>query len=215
MSLFDGFKKSRKEQDSINQKEHVSNNIITSNDIINYDDPEGYYFESAVELAIYGKFFSKGKKVTWLSGDNYWNIYKKAYQLFEQGEYVKAIDAYNDCLVLNPIGLSARFEICEAYLKIGNINAARRTLLEMKDFIIEDESIARFYRRMGFIEIERENYEVAAACYNYSKKYENHPSVSQELLYIRSRGGVRAISSNPISVLKKTDIPIITHDSIN
>ena len=142
-----------------------------SNDNLDNTEFEGYYFENPLELAIYGMLYAKDKNVRWLSGDNYLVEYQKGYQLFEQGRYNKAIEAYKKSLELNPIGLSARFEICEAYLAMGNFPAARNTLLEMKDFLIEEKCIARFYRRMGYIEIKEENYKVAAACYQYSRKF--------------------------------------------
>ena len=129
MSLFGGFKKKKAEQKAQGNENVVSNNPKAS-------DPDGFYFESPIELAIYGKLYAKDKTVYWLSGDKYWDEYKKGYQLIDQGLYGMAIPVFRRCLELNPIGLSARFEMCEAYLKMGKLPEARRTLLNMKDFLV-------------------------------------------------------------------------------
>ncbi len=163
MSLFDGFRKKKAGIPEVKQNEPEKESPALPKVNPENTESEGYYFENPIELAIYGKLYAKDKTVYWLSGDKYLVEYKKGYQLFEQGQYSRAIEAYKKCLELNPIGLSARFEICESYLKIGNLSSARNTLLEMKDFLIEEKNIARFYRRMGYIEIEKGNYMKNAA----------------------------------------------------
>lgn len=42
-----------------------------------------------------------------------------AYRLFEDRKFRKAIEAYQKALKVNPVGINARFEICECYLQIG------------------------------------------------------------------------------------------------
>ena len=170
---------------------------------------EGYYFENPMELAIYGKLFSKDKTVLWLSGSNYLDEYRKGYQLFEQRQYAKAIAVYENCLKLNPIGLSARFEMCEAYISLHRFQDAQKVLIDMQAFLIGEKDIARFYRRMGFIETEKGNYKLSAACYQYSERFEKHPSIAQELMYIKSQGGRFVISNNPDRIISESNIPLL------
>ena len=177
-------------------------------------EPEGYYFENALEFAVYAKCFARDKKVYWLRGEDYITQYKKGYQLFEQGQYSNAIEIYKKSLLLNPIGIRARFEICEAYLKMNNLVEARNTLLEMKDFLVEDKSIARFYRRMGYIETETKNYTLAITCYSYSLHFEIHPSVTQELIYITSQGGELVVPTEQEKTLSSAGIPILKSQHI-
>lgn len=214
MSLFDGFRKKKTEHPKVMQNDFNKERTDVSNDNLDNDESEGYYFENPLELAIYGMLYAKDKNVQWLSGDNYLVEYQKGYQFFEQGRYNKAIETYKKSLELNPIGLRARFEICEAYLALGNLSAARDTLLEMKDYLIEESSIARFYRRMGYIEIEKGNYKVATACYQYSRKFEANPLVAQELMYIMSKAGKGVASKNPEMVLSKAKLPLLTTKSL-
>lgn len=209
MSLFDGFRKKKDAAVVPTVKEEKNNNIDTTANV-SKDEEERYYFENPIEFAIYCKLYANGRNIIWVSADDYFKEYQKAYQLFEQRQFSKAIEIFRECLKLNPIGLSARFEICEAYLQMQNLNAAKSTLMEMKDYLVEDQSIAKFYRRMGFIEVERGNYKVAASCYQYSLKFENHPSVIQELMYIKSKGGFGVASGDSEKVLSKTGIPVLT-----
>lgn len=174
----------------------------------------GYYFEDMNEFLIFVKNYankdSSTGNVSWLSGPNYAEECRKGYQLFEQGNFTKCIEAYKNALKLNPIGLTARFEIAEANMQLRNYAQARNTLFEMRNFLLDNPNIARFYRRLGYIEIEKKNYQAAAACYQYSRQFENHPSIPQELEYIKHFGGAGALAGNPETVLKSNGIPIIT-----
>ena len=85
----------------------------------------------------------------------------------------------------------------------------------MTDFLIENHRIACFYRRMGYIEVEQGNLQAATACYQYSLKFEKHPSVAQELMYIHSRGGAITLATvNSEKVLENFKIPILAVSNI-
>lgn len=217
MGLFDIFKKKNQVDTLAIQKSAkaftqavdellVNTATITANEA----SSEGFYFESLTEFVVYVKLFSQNKKIIWLSGDNYTKEYQRGYQLFEQQQYKAALNAFQSSLRLNPIGISARFEICEAYIRLRNMASAKKTLLDMKDYLVEEQSIAKFYRRLGFIETENGNFKESAACYLYSKKFENHPSIVQELMYITSQGGKNVLSQDAVAVMKKSGIPILT-----
>ncbi len=177
----------------------------------------GFYFENVLELAIYGKLFGAGREVVWLSGDAYISQYKKGYQFAEEGKYREAIAALNASLKVNPIGISARFEICECYLRLNELEKARKLLIDMSAYLLDVKSIAKFYRRMGYIEIENGNHLAAMACYVYSRNFENHPSIEQELQYISAKVGISMSGNmdNPSKVLEKYGIPILVERKID
>lgn len=170
---------------------------------------EQLYFENAIEFAMYVNLYSKKNKVTWVSSDKYIELYKKGYQLFECRQFAKAIDVYKDCLKLNPIGISARFELVECYLMSKQFSLARKSLYDMKDFLHDDCLKAKFYRRVGYVAIEEGSYKEAYACYQYSLKYENHPSVFQEMKYIESKAGMSVKRIDADETLAKYNVPII------
>ena len=189
---------------------HISDEPVERSSEISF----GFYFEDVAEMRSYIKHFGN-TSVQWIRGDDYLNQYLKGYQLIEEGRYQEAIQQFRACLSLNPIGLSARFEICEAYLHMQNLEAARRTLLEMSEYLSTPLKIARFYRRLGYLEAEENHYICAAACYIYSSKFERHASVNQELLYIRSKEDfdIEAIFRDPVLFLTQYHIPVIYSDS--
>jgi hypothetical protein len=90
----------------------------------------------------------------------------------------------------------------------------------MKAYLIEEENIARFYRRLGFIATEEGNYDCALAAYTYSLNFKNHPAVKNEIDYIRhvSRmGGLKAssVAKNAVSILSKNGLPVLTETKLN
>ncbi len=173
------------------------------------EQDEQWYFENPIELALYAKLYNKKNNVIWVSSDKYLELYKVGYQLFECKQYAKAIDTYKECLKINPIGVSARFELVECYLMSRQFSLARKCLYDMKDFLYDDQLKAKFYRRIGFVAIEENSFKEAYACYQYSLKYENHPSVSQEMKYIESKAGSSVRRIDVESVLSKHNIPIV------
>lgn len=181
-----------------------SNPISTSADI-----EENYYFENPLEFAMYAKLYNKRSIVNWVSSDKYLEMYKKGYQLFECGQYAKAIDTYKECLKLNPIGISARFELVECYIVMKQLQYARKNLYEMKEYLFDNAQKARFYRRLGYIAVEEGSFKEAYACYQYSLNFENHPSVIQEIQYIESKAGASVKGISVEDVLNTNNVPVI------
>lgn len=216
MSLFEKFTK-KKQAD--NQPVEISSlhevePVITPSEVTTEESSEGYFFQDPIELVIYGKLHGRDKTVYWLSGNDYIEAYNKGFQLFEQGRFQEALVAYRDSLKLNPVGLSARFEMCEVFIKMMKYADAKKTLLEMKDYLIDGKNIARFYRRLGFITTEEGSYDCALAAYAYSLNFEKHPLVKNEMSYIlhtsrMSTTRASDIINNAESILKKSGLPVL------
>lgn len=170
---------------------------------------EQWHFENSIEFALYIKLYNKESDVIWVSSDKYLDLFKVGYQLFECKQYAKAIETYKECLKINPIGVSARFELVECYLMGKQFSLARKYLYDMKDFLYNNQLKAKFYRRIGFVAIEEGSFKEAYACYQYSLNYEDHPSVSQEMRYIESKAGSSVRRVDVESVLNKHNIPIV------
>lgn len=171
----------------------------------------GFYFENISELITYGILYGNGRVVSALSGNNYLDQYQKGYQLAERGLYKEAIDALQECLKLNPIGISARFEIFECYIQLGDILSARSVLLELFPYLTEAKHIAKFYRRLGYLAVEAKSYLLGAACYQWSRKFEAHPSIEQELQYISDLRGVdiQIARDCTAAILRKYNVPFL------
>lgn len=173
------------------------------------EQSEEYYFADPMEFAIYCKLHGKDKKIIWISADKYIELYKQGYQLFECGQYVKAINAFKESLKLNPIGISARFELVECYIRTKQLSFARKALYEMKEYLCDDANKARFYRRVGYIAIDEGSYKEAYACYKYSLNYENNPLAAQEIAYIEENAGKSVKNISIENTLFEYEIPIL------
>ena len=160
-------------------------------------------------MVLYSSNYSGDKRVVWVSPDAYLEKVKEAYNLLEEGFFQKTIEVLNDSLRLNPVGVAARFEKCEAYLKMGDLEAAEKNLLDIQNFLYENALIARFYRRYGYIQTEKNKLKEAAACYNYSLRFQKDSSAIQELLYITSIGGKNVLNGDQVKTLNRAGIPII------
>ncbi len=178
------------------------------------DDPEAdrFCFADQMEFVMYAghcKKLGQTKNVIWENKSTYQDLFMQGYRLFEDRKFRKAIEAYQKALKVNPVGINARFEICECYLQIGNLLGARSTLLDMQEYLVEAKNIARFYRRMGYIAIEQKDYRLAAACLIFSMNYEKSSLVADELMYIHSiTGGIEPVGDLE-AFLRSERVPIL------
>lgn len=176
---------------------------------VNLEPEEHLYFENPIEFALYVDLYNKNSNVVWVSSDKYIELYEQGYEFFECRQYAKAIDVYKECLRLNPIGVSARFELVECFLISKQFSLARKSLYEMKDFLHNNSLKSKFYRRVGYVAIEEGKYKEAYACYQHSLKYENHPSVTQEMKYIESKASDSVKCVDAEIELAKHSVPIV------
>lgn len=130
----------------------------------------------------------------WLKGNNYKEQFYKGYELFEKKQYQAAVNEFLKAVELNPIGVAARFEVCEAYLAMQNIDVALNALQSITRFVAEKGTAARYFRRLGYIYTEKEEYKLAYACYKYSLNFEDNITVPDEIKYIQAVSGIKDIT---------------------
>ena len=178
--------------DEENRSESVSpgqNPSITKEPVV---EDEIYCFDNQQEFLLYvglNKDKAKGK-IIWGKGTQYQDDCKRGYSLFEQKQYMQAIDVYQRALKVNPVGVAARFEICTAYCQLKNFSAARDALKSIEPYTYSDKLIAKYYRTLGYILVEEQDYRTAANAYQYSLFFEpDQQSAKQELLYIVNKAG--------------------------
>ncbi|OUN17085.1 hypothetical protein B5G38_02815 [Gemmiger sp. An87] len=171
-----------------------------------------YCFEGPLEHAIYGKLYGTDDGfICWSSGNQYREQYRKGFRLVEEGKYEEAIAAYRASLEFNPIGISARFEICECFIRLKDFYSAKETLYAMTPYLLEPKHLAKFYRRLGYIAVEQGNDLCAAGCFVYSKNFEQNPGTEQELQNIFAKTGVQPsqIVGDPTIYLERYHIPVL------
>lgn len=190
-------------------KKKVPSQRQTTSTRKNTEDSEMWCFNDLKEFIIYQELRKK-KNVVWMKSDEYDKYWNDGFKLFDVGQYDDAIRSYQKCLSMNPISLYVRFEITECYIQLHNYVQAMNILTGNVKNLLYNEDIARFYRRVGYINIELKNYDCAVACYLYSGKFENHPSIQQEIMYITQQLSEMPQVNNPEEVLKDNNIIIIS-----
>ena len=187
--------------------------VVNDVEVMDETNAERFCFDGRMEFILYAKHCKdKGKKnnVIWVNSNEYLSRFMQGYRLFEDMKYAKALRAYKNAMVVNPVAIMARFEICECYIAMLNFLGARSTLMEMTEYLVEAQHIARFYRRMGFIATETGDYKLAIACYLFSRSFEKSDVATAELLYLRKVAkDIREIG-DPEAILRKAGVPILT-----
>ena len=112
------------------------------------------------QYAVEGYEMNRHEKTTAGNAD-YKKYYDQGYQLFEEGQYEEAIQAYS------------------------NYAHAKSWLSQIKSSVRENSYKAQWLRRMGFIAIEEMDCDLASALYTYSLEFEKSSLADQELGYIR------------------------------
>ena len=128
---------------------------------------------------------------------------------------MQAINAYQNALRFNPVGVTARFEICSAYCQVHMISEARKALQDVEPYLYSDKLIAKYYRNLGYILIEEKNYIPAACCYQYSLYLDPEQQMAkQEILFIVNQAGFDVMDAirdrqNVEKILSNSGIPLL------
>lgn len=181
---------------------------------MNNEDRENtlvFEFDNMQEFMTYCDLFKEQigtKKVIWSDATNYRDFFNKAVELLKQNKCTDAIICFEKALELNPIGLAARLGIAESYICLKDYKQAKECLMNAKRYIRPDFFAGSFYRKLGFIAIEEENYLLGYACYMQSKKFDNLPIADSEMKYIASKISVPN-DFNCRKVLMDNNIPVL------
>lgn len=111
--------------------------------------------------------------------------------LFEVGRYEDARAALEKAMRWNPMSARIAFEHAETYKIIGDIDKTEQLTKEIFKIAFKPALLARCYRNLGYIFIEKQKLREAIACYYLSLQYEPDSKQAQsELYYINQQYGV-------------------------
>lgn len=131
--------------------------------------------------------------------------------LFEVGKHEEAIHWLKEAIRWNPVETSLYFEIDTNFKALGNLEAAYEWDMRAHKFIADASSLAHWYRNLGFISIERGEFELAAAEFVFSMVYEPTELAFSELMYMRIEHNADYVDMSPddaASILEKHDIAL-------
>ena len=197
-----------------NQSNHSQNDLTKAEEM--EETEHGFYFNNIVEFMLYcNEAKSVGKEIVWLKGDKYEKAFNDIYSAFERKKYGEVIYLGEKCFNINPVAISVRFEMCEAYLALGKPEYAEKTLIDMQRYMVTNYDVAHFYRKWGYILCEKKNWKAAAACYNYSLQFDSNPNAVMELAYIKQQGYSGDIRPEMIEdIFIENNIPLIKEEDI-
>lgn len=138
------------------------------------------------------------------------------YVLIELGRTEEAKIALEKGMKWNPMNLDTKFEYYETF-KMSDKDRYLELSKEAMKIAYLKKDIARIYRNIGFILIEKKNYE--AACYTYmlSNMCESNEKNASELYYIQQVSGKDYTSVAPerlITCLNENKIPFRPNEKL-
>lgn len=153
--------------------------------------------------------FKQDKTLTRAPFDLATYITTYAYILTETGSPYDAIPVLKQAIEFNPVDCGPMFELAEVYKLLGN----RKRLFEITRDTIKVVSspvaLARCYANIGYILIDSQDYDDAAAFYTASVMMYPHPAVPQEMRHLAQLKGtpLKQFSHEQImNVFKKYEI---------
>ena len=177
---------------------------------INYENVLIYEFDDNYEYSTYIEKYKNeyvGKQVIWSKGNDYRDLFIKAKNLFEQNQHEKALKTLETAMEFNPIGLKARFLAVDCLAALKRFDEAKEKLFKIKDMLPDNGYARLFYRKLGYIFSDDNQFEAACACQAKSLEYEKADWDDD----INSLLAEFAIKTNMDieDVLKKNNIPIL------
>ena len=157
---------------------------------------------------------NKNVFVNWVKNEEYFKQYKQAYALVEAQIIEPALILLKNCLKYSPVSIASRCEIIECLLRFNKNELALSFLLDMKEYIYSEKDIAWFYRRLGYVFIELEKYDLACACFKYSLRFENAAKALNELRYIEETVNVTLEDEMVEPLLLQHKIPLCVPKSL-
>lgn len=181
--------------------------LLLTNDMSSWNGKEAS-FENVQEFML---FASRHKDISikWAPSDEYKNIFDMTQKLLDGGMYICAINRLQELFKYNPLSINGRIELVNAYLGINKCDPAEKLLLDMADYIKTKDLAAFFYRRLGYIYIERREPELALACLYISIDYLDTESARNEIEYVEKTFNVTVPDNDAEYIVVENNIPII------
>lgn len=175
-----------------------------------FEDEDYHAFNNPLELEMFKHFFSDDIKLIAPEIPIKDIYYTYGFLLLEANRLEDAKQSLLKALKFNPVSSAIIFELMEVYKRINDYDSYNRCLKDVFRFAYSPQDLARAYRYLGFFNIEIRNFELAAASYIYSLKYENSEAAYQELAFLKDSGqdieipfedAVRILQDNNVSLV--------------
>ncbi|WP_155828738.1 hypothetical protein [Butyrivibrio sp. XPD2006] len=162
------------------------------------------------EVFLY-EYYCLGNDEYVISDEDKLTPYKtKAKELLLAGDYAKAQQEWLNAHLENPVDMETILGIILCCKQLGDSEGEYSYTTESYNYCCTRAELAAFYRNMGWYYLEKYKPQVSAACYLYSKLFEDSQQADAELEFLEKAVG-KEVSDKSIAqiqeILKNNDIP--------
>ncbi len=134
----------------------------------------------------------------------------RAKELLLAGDYAKAQQEWISAHLENPVDMEAILGIILCCKQLGDAQGEYAYTTESYNYCCTRAELAAYYRNWGWYYLEKYKPEVSAACYLYSKYFEDSQQADAELAFLEKAIGKKVSKKNLEQIqqiLKDNDIP--------
>ena len=134
----------------------------------------------------------------------------RAKELLLAGDYAKAQQEWISAHLENPVDMEAILGIILCCKQLGDTQGEYAYTTESYNYCCTRAELAAYYRNLGWYYLEKYKPEVSAACYLYSKYFEDSQQADAELEFLEKAIGKKVSKKNLEQIqqiLKDNDIP--------
>ena len=154
------------------------------------------------EVFLY-EYYCLGKDEYEISGEDTLTPHKgKAKELLLAGNYSGAQKEYLDAHFDNPVDMEAILGVIHCCKQLGDVEGEYSYTTESYNYCCTRAELAAYYRNLGWYYLEKYEPEISAACYLYSKYFEESKQADAELEFLKKAVG-RDISNKDLPQIQK------------
>ena len=135
---------------------------------------------------------------------------ERAKELMLSGNYSKSQKEWLDAHFENPVDMESILGIILCCKQLGDTEGEYSYTTESYNYCCTRAELAAYYRNLGWYYLEKYNPELSAACYLYSKYFEESQQADAELEFLEKAIG-KKVSAKDLSqiqnILKENNIP--------
>ena len=135
---------------------------------------------------------------------------ERAKELMLAGNYAKSQKEWLDAHFENPVDMESILGIILCCKQLGDTEGEYSYTTESYNYCCTRAELAAYYRNLGWYYLEKYNPELSAACYLYSKYFEESQQADAELEFLEKAIG-KKVSAKDLSqiqnILKENNIP--------
>jgi len=171
------------------------------------------------EDALYFDIFRPQKPVRQMPYNLAHVWFRFGFVLLELGQLDHAEQALGQAHIANPIRADYQFEQAEVFKRHGDLNKVRELTMRAMYVSATEPDMARGYRNLGFVAIERRQWSHAADLYFFSLAWDDSalPVVENQLMYIAAKSGKEPNVRTAQEIerdLAKLGIPVRPSDAV-